>query len=148
MVTMFGAATGPRAFANSGSQANTVTFTVSGGDVTAIADCLNSASDASVGAQANVCQNTAYARGNVVILHDVTVDAVQANSGTLGNPNQSNSLSFTVDGGGVTSIAQCVNAASQANVGAQVNQCINTAIAIGNTLVLINVHVDAVQVNS
>lgn len=145
LVAMFGVTAAPRVHAT--TQSNTVTFNVSGGNVTAIATCLNLASRASVGAQANDCANYAYARGNVIIIKGVHINSVQANAGTVGTPAQSNSLNFTVSGGNVTSVAACVNAASRAGVGAQVNECINTAIAIGNIIVLINVHIDSVQAN-
>jgi hypothetical protein len=145
LVAMFGAATGPRAFAN--SQSNTVTFNVTGGNVTAVAACLNAVGKGGGNVQANSCANYAYAVGNTIIIRGVHINAVQANSATVGTPAQSNSLNFTVTGGNVTAVATCVNAVGHGGGNVQVNQCINTAIAIGNIIVLINVHVDSVQVN-
>jgi hypothetical protein len=145
MVAMFGAVTGPRAFAN--SQSNTVTFNVTGGNVTAIATCLNAVGRGGDNVQANGCSNYAYARGNVIVIRGVHINAVQANGATVGTPAQSNSLNFTVTGGNVTAVASCVNAVGRGGGNTQVNQCINTAIAIGNIIVLINVHIDAVQAN-
>lgn len=147
LVAVFGATTGPRALANPPTQSNAVTFTVTGGNVTALAQCLNVAKGGG-NVQANQCTNRAVAVGNVIVIKGVTIDAVQANSATAGDPKQSNSVAFTVSGGNVTAVAQCVNAAGRGGNNVQVNTCINTAIAIGNIIVLINVHIDAVQVNS
>jgi hypothetical protein len=146
LVAMFGVTAAPRVHAN--SQSNSITFTVNGGNVTAVAACLNLATHAGVGVQANSCANYAFARGNTIIIKGVSIVGVQTNQASMGDPKQKNSLSFTVNGGNVTAVAACVNAAAHAGVGAQVNECINTAIAIGNIIVLINVNVTGIQMNS
>jgi hypothetical protein len=146
LVAMFGAASGPRVLANS-SQSNSVTFTVSGGNVTALATCLNAAKGGGNTQLNDGCTNYAYARGNVIIIKGVTIDGLQTNAATMGNTHQSNSVSFTVNGGNVTAVAACVNAAhGGGNV--QINNCVNIAVAIGNIIVLVNVNIGPIQINT
>jgi hypothetical protein len=147
LVAMFGVTAAPRVHAN--PQSNSIRVTIVGGNVSAAASCLNAAGNAQNLTQANVCTNTAFARGNIIILRGFTITGIQSNSASVGNTApQRNSLSFTVVGGNVSAVAQCVNAAGNAQNLTQVNICANTAIAIGNTIVLINVNVTGVQVNS
>jgi hypothetical protein len=153
MVAMFGVTTGPSAFAhghrhhNQSMPSNTVTFNVSGGNVSAVASCLNQVAQGDNNTQANQCNNYAVARGNTIIIKGVHVNAVQANSGQIGKAAQGNSLNFTVSGGNVSAVASCVNNAGNGGGNVQVNSCVNTAIAVGNIIILVNVHIDSVQVH-
>jgi hypothetical protein len=161
MVAMTGVTTGPSALAHGNGhrhwhshgymprpvQSNGVTFNISGGNVSAIATCLNNVARGGNNVQANQCNNYAIARGNTIIIRNVHINAVQGNSGRAGNPAQGNTINFTVNGGNVSAVASCVNNAGKGGGNVQVNLCVNNAIAIGNTIVLINVHIDSVQVN-
>jgi tRNA threonylcarbamoyladenosine modification (KEOPS) complex Pcc1 subunit len=71
--------------AGSGStanQSNTVNLTIQGGDANALATCLNVAKEKDRGdvRQKNDCENTAYASGGIVVLKNVDITVVQANT--------------------------------------------------------------------
>jgi hypothetical protein len=97
--------------------------------------------------QANQCRNKARASGGNVVVIGAEIDALQTSSTTLGNPSQSN-LAFTASGGSATAIAACVNAAGQTgHNNKQVNRCTNIAVAVGGAVALVQVNIQAVQLN-
>jgi hypothetical protein len=80
-----------------------------------------------------------------VVVIGAEINALQTSPTTLGNPSQSN-LAFTASGG--SAIAACVNATGQTGRNnKQVNRCANIAVAVGGDVALVQVNIQAVQLN-
>jgi hypothetical protein len=129
------------------SQSNAVTITLTGGDATALAACLNIAKQGknSSADQSNKCKNKAIAEGGDVVLKNVKISQVNVAGGTT--TSQSNAVTITLTGGDATALAACLNIAQQGNASTvdQSNDCKNSAVAEGGDVVLKNVRI--LQVN-
>ncbi len=128
-----------------GDLAQTTTIAVRSGNAEAIATCLNLAKAGESANQSNECYNYAYARGGKLIVKNVDVVVGRANDPDGIVSVKSNTVNFTVQGGDATAIATCINQAQSSGDVKQGNPCVNVAIAIGGTVVILDVSVVLVQ---
>ncbi|MEA2515376.1 MAG: hypothetical protein QOJ59_4865 [Thermomicrobiales bacterium] len=126
---------------------NTVTITISGGDATALATCLNVVKKGNKVKQKNKCDNVAYAKGGDVILKNVSIFIVQTNDADGDISDAANTVDLTITGGDATALAACVNAVKDGNKVKQKNKCKNTATAEGGDVILKNVDITIIQEN-
>jgi len=113
--------------------ANEVNFTVSGGDATAIAACIEEAKK--VTRNNRFCRNITVARGGKVILRRVNVTVVNPD----GSIADGKTVDIIISGGDATALATCINAGSNATKSN--NHCVNVALAFGGMVVLANVEI-------
>jgi len=113
--------------------ANTVNFTLSGGDATAIAECVDAAK--STEQNNRFCRNIAVARSGKVILRRVNVTVLNAD-GTVADGK---TVDIIISGGDATALAQCINAGSNATKSN--DHCVNVALAFGGMVLLANVEI-------
>jgi hypothetical protein len=142
-LTTFAAAS-PRAFADQ-SKAVTVFLSATGGNATAIAACLNVAKDhGGNNLQVNDCKNTAAAVGGDVTIKGAKIVGISTAKRHFGKASLSKGVvAVTLTGGNATAIATCANAAGGGD-NAQLNTCVNTAVAIGGPVIFNHVKIEAV----
>jgi hypothetical protein len=126
---------------------NSVTLTISGGNATALAACVNAVKNGDKVFQQNKCKNTAVAVGGDVILKNVKILVVQENDNDGDISHAANTVDITIQGGDATALAACVNAVKNGDKVFQQNKCKNKAIAIGGDVTLKNVRIILVQEN-
>ena len=100
--------------------------------------------------QENECENKAYAAGGTVILKNVDILAVQDNKDRYSDvADQENTVNLTIRGGDATALATCLNIAKERgdDSARQENNCQNTAVATGGSVILKNVDITIVQTN-
>jgi hypothetical protein len=115
-----------------------VTVKVSGGDATALNQCINDAKDGLIQTQANACTQSSQA-GNILLLEDETV-FVLSNGFPAAILFAQAHVNVEITGGTVAAINACVNDAQDGFIQTQVNACNQTAVA-GNSLALKNINV-------
>ena len=129
---------------------NNVDLTFRGGDGKALAKCYNGAraeakyikrTGHARANQENGCENTAEAFGGEVVMEDFDVEIKQKG----GQKTNSNSVDITMRAGDATAVAACVNVAQGTYDREQVNDCINSAVAFGGSVILKNVELDIEQ---
>jgi hypothetical protein len=123
-------------------QQDNVNVKVSGGEVTALNQCINDAKDGVIQTQANACLQVSSA-GNLLTLDKVSVWVLPSSG--IGFPLFSASnVTITVTGGLASAINSCVNDARDGFIQTQTNACAQSATA-GNLLNLTKVGVAVYQ---
>jgi hypothetical protein len=132
------------------TQANNASVTITGGNATAVAACVNAGKSRSGNVtQRNHCKNVAVARGGNVILNHVDIIVSQTNTATgATTTSRVNNATVSISGGDATALAACVNLAySGYGSVSQQNACRNTAIARGGNVKLNHVNIYVIQTN-
>jgi hypothetical protein len=83
--------------------------------------------------------------------HAIGLSALATHASSPSKRHLSNSVTLNVQGGNAFALATCLNtiaAGNNANANVQANDCANQAVAVGGDVVLKNVRLTAVQLNS
>jgi hypothetical protein len=148
VVLLLGLSLAPITAGGTFAATNTVTLTISGGDATAVATCLNAVKkNDKVKLQKNKCNNIAYSKGGDLTLKNVDIFIVQTNDTDGDISDDTNTVDLTIKGGDATALAACLNAIAEGDTAFQKNKCQNTATAQGGDVTLHNVSITIIQEN-